>query len=138
MARIVVVGAGLSGLAAAARLARLRHEVIVCERASDPGGAAGRHERDGFAFDTGPTLLHLPAVYRDLFVKTGRNAPLESVLELRPIEPAVRWRFADSTTVDLPDASRAGAMDAVPAAFGSAAATQWDEFVATGDAVWAQ
>jgi len=138
VARVVVVGAGIAGLAVAARLARLQHRVTVCERGSGPGGAAGRLERDGFAFDTGPTLLHLPAGYRDLFVKTGRNAPLERVLELRPASPAVRWQFADGTAVELPNASRAGVTEALAAAFGSAAAREWDSFVATGDAVWAQ
>lgn len=138
MARIVVIGAGLSGLAAAARLARLRHEVIVCERGSGPGGAAGRHESDGFGFDTGPTLLNLPAAYRDLFVKTGKNAPLESVLELAPVEPAVCWRFADGTRIELPNASRAGAMDAITGAFSASAAAGWDRLIATGNEVWAE
>jgi phytoene dehydrogenase-like protein len=138
LARVVVIGAGLSGLAAAARLARLRHDVTVVERSAGPGGAAGRLERDGFAFDTGPTLLHLPAGWRDLFVKTGRNAPLEAVLELRPVDPAVRWEFADGSAVDLPNATRAGVGDALTAAFGPTAAAQWDAFIATGDEVWAQ
>lgn len=138
MARVLVVGAGLSGLAVAARLARLRHEVTVLERTSGPGGAAGRLERDGFGFDLGPSLVHLPAAYRDLFVKTGKNAPLESLLELRPVPTAVRWEFADGTSVDLPNASRAGTMDALSAALGASAADQWDRFIATGDEVWAQ
>jgi phytoene dehydrogenase-like protein len=138
MARVVVVGAGVSGLAAAARLARLRHDVVVCERNGGPGGQAGRFERDGFAFDTGPTLVQLPAGLRDLFIKTGKTAPLESVLDLRPVDPAVRWSFADGTVVDLPHAGRAGAMDALAAAFSPAAARGWDSFLATGDAVWEQ
>ena len=138
MARVVVIGAGLSGLAVAARLARLRHDVTVIERAAGPGGAAGRLERDGFGFDTGPTLLQLPAGWRDLFVKTGRNNPLETVLELRPVDPAVRWEFADGSVVDLPNATRAGVGDALTAAFGPAAAAQWDAFLATGDEVWAR
>jgi phytoene dehydrogenase-like protein len=138
MARVVVVGAGVSGLAVAARLARLRHDVVVCERSAGPGGRAGRFERDGFAFDTGPTLVHMPAGMRDLFVKTGKTAPLETVLELRPAEPAVRWQFADGTVVDLANATRAGAMDALRATLGPAAATGWDDFLAEGEGVWQQ
>jgi phytoene dehydrogenase-like protein len=138
MARVVVIGAGVSGLAAAARLARLRHDVLVCERDPGPGGQAGRFERDGFAFDTGPTLVHMPAAMRDLFVKTGKTAPLETVLELRPAEPAVRWQFADGTVVDLPNATRAGTMQALNTALGRAAAKGWDEFLAEGDGVWQQ
>src|SRR6185437_10448374 len=138
MARVVVVGAGVSGLAVAARLARLRHDVVVCERSPGPGGQAGRFARDGFTFDTGPTLVHMPAGMRDLFVKTGKTAPLDTVLELRPAEPAVRWQFADGTVVDLPNATRAGAVDALTAALGPAAARGWDEFLAEGEEVWQQ
>ncbi|GMA89132.1 hypothetical protein GCM10025868_43820 [Angustibacter aerolatus] len=71
MARVVVVGAGMGGLAAAARLSAQGHEVTVCEQADVVGGKLGWFERDGFGFDTGPSLLTLPAVYRDLFLKTG-------------------------------------------------------------------
>lgn len=137
MARVVVIGAGVSGLAAAARLARFRHDVLVLERAGVPGGQAGRYERDGFAFDTGPTLLHLPATYRDLFIKTGKTAPLESVLGLEPVDPAIRWHFPDGTRVELPNASRAGTMEAISAALGPAAAQQWDAFLAAGQELWA-
>ena len=76
MARIAVIGAGMGAMAAAARLAVAGHRVVVYERAATYGGAVGRFEREGFAFDTGPGLLQLPAVYRDLFVKTGKE-PLE-------------------------------------------------------------
>ncbi len=75
MARVVVVGAGMAGLAVAARLAALGHEVVVCEQAETWGGKLGTFSRDGFTFDTGPSLLTLPDVYRDLFLATGR--PLE-------------------------------------------------------------
>lgn len=136
MARVVVIGAGLSGLAVATRLARLRHDVVVCERTASPGGQAGRFARDGFSFDTGPTVVHMPAGYRDLFIKTGKTTPLESVLELEPVDPGVRWRFSDGTTVDLPTASRAGTMDAIGAAFGAGSADGWDAFLAAGGDIW--
>ena len=54
MSRVVVVGAGVGGLAAAVRCAEAGHAVTVLEAAATPGGKAGRLERDGFAFDTGP------------------------------------------------------------------------------------
>ena len=76
--------------------------------------------RDGFAFDTGPGLLTLPAVYRDLFVKTGRR-PLEDSLDLVEVNPASRHLFADGTDLTLPNASRSGTIAAMDAAFGRAA-----------------
>ena len=136
MARVVVIGAGLSGLAAAARLARLKHDVILCERGSGPGGQAGRYERDGFAFDTGPTTLTMPASYRDLFIKTGKTTPIENYLDLAPVEPPVRWSFADGTRVDLPNASPGGRMEAIGAAFGPDAAQAWENFLRCGETVW--
>src|SRR5262245_35988056 len=104
MAGIAVVGAGMGALAAAARLAVAGHRVTVYERSADYGGGVRRFERDGFGFDTGPGLLHLPAVYRDLFMKTGKE-PLERCVELSQIDPAGRHLFADGTELSLPNAS---------------------------------
>ena len=66
MSRVVVVGAGVGGLAVAIRLAQLGHDVEVHERAPVAGGKLAVHERDGFRFDTGPSLLTLPQVFDDL------------------------------------------------------------------------
>ncbi|HEY9368144.1 NAD(P)/FAD-dependent oxidoreductase [Streptomyces sp.] len=135
MARIAVIGAGLGALAAAARLAVAGHKVTVYERTATYGGAVGRFERDGFAFDTGPGLLHLPAVYRDLFVKTGKE-PLESCVELTQVDPASRHVFADGTTVDLPNASRAGTLSALDAALGEGAGERWGDFLGRAREAW--
>ena len=55
MARVVVVGGGYGGLASAARLAKLGHDVTVLEARDTLGGALGTIERDGFTWDAGPT-----------------------------------------------------------------------------------
>lgn len=134
MARVVVVGAGMGGLAVAARLARLRHEVTVCEQASVVGGKVGSYSRDGFTFDTGPSMLTLPAVYRDLFRKTGR--PLEKVLDLVPVDPATSYRFPDGTALHLPNASRARTRRALVETLGEAAADDWLRLLDRGGAMW--
>ena len=100
MARVVVVGAGLGGLAAAARLAAAGHTVTVLEQAPEVGGKLGWFARDGHGFDTGPSLVTLPQVLRDLFAATG--APLDDVLDLVRLDPAVTYRFADGTRVAVP------------------------------------
>ncbi|WP_129839329.1 NAD(P)/FAD-dependent oxidoreductase [Streptomyces sp. RFCAC02] len=134
MARIVVVGAGMGALAAAARLAVAGHRVTVVERGGGHGGAVGRFERDGFAFDTGPGLLHLPAVWRDLFVKTGRRELAECV-PLHRVDPLAEHRFADGTAVRLP-AARGGAVQAVEAAFGAGAGERWAELLGRARETW--
>ncbi|MFP3990772.1 NAD(P)/FAD-dependent oxidoreductase [Streptomyces sp. E11-3] len=135
MARIAVIGAGMGAMAAAARLAVAGHRVVVFERADTYGGALGRYARDGFGFDTGPGLLPLPAVYRDLFIKTGKQ-PLEDVVELVQVEPAVCHVFADGTEVRLPNASRAGAVDALDAALGAGAGERWGTVMNRAREAW--
>ncbi|BFV59772.1 NAD(P)/FAD-dependent oxidoreductase [Kitasatospora sp. CMC57] len=135
MARIVIIGAGMSGLAAAARLATLGHRVTVCEAGPTYGGEIGRYERDGFAFDTGPTLLALPAVYRDLALKTGKE-PLEQLVELSPVEPESRHLFPDGTDLLLPNASRGGVVQALDTAFGPGSGERWSEVMNRARTVW--
>ncbi|KUN86562.1 phytoene dehydrogenase [Streptomyces bungoensis] len=135
MARIAVIGAGMGAMAAAARLAVAGHRVVVYERGGTYGGAVGRFERDGFAFDTGPGLLTLPAVYRDLFVKTGKE-PLEDVVDLVQVDPAARHVFADGTRVSLPNASRAGVVSALDEALGAGAGQRWGDFLVRAREAW--
>ncbi|MGI8673994.1 MAG: phytoene desaturase family protein [Thermoleophilaceae bacterium] len=97
--RIAVLGAGVGGLAAGARLAALGHRVTVLEQAATPGGKCGRVEVGGYAFDSGPSLLTMPWVLADLFADTG--AALEDELELLRVEPGTEYRFADGSSVAL-------------------------------------
>jgi phytoene desaturase len=135
MARIAVIGAGLGALAASARLSAAGHQVTVYERSETYGGGVRRYERDRFRFDTGPGLLHLPAVYRDLFLKTGRE-PLEKRVELVQLDPAIRHVFADGTAVSLPPASRAGVIDALDSALGTGTGERWTDMLSRARTVW--
>ncbi|MGV4924301.1 NAD(P)/FAD-dependent oxidoreductase [Streptomyces sp. BHT-5-2] len=135
MAGIAVIGAGMGAMAAAARLAVAGHRVAVFERGATYGGAVGRFERDGFAFDTGPGLLHLPAVYRDLFVKTGRE-PLEQCVELTQVDPASRHVFPDGTVATLPNASRAGVLAALDEALGAGRGERWSDLMVRAREAW--
>ncbi|MFE0511836.1 phytoene desaturase family protein [Streptomyces sp. NPDC058964] len=135
MARIAVIGAGMGAMTAAARLAVAGHRVVVYERTDTYGGAVRRFERDGFRFDTGPGLLPLPAVYRDLFVKTGKE-PLEACVELTQVDPSSRHVFADGTEVSLPNASRAGVVSALDEALGSGTGQRWGDFLVRAREAW--
>jgi phytoene desaturase len=134
VSRVVVVGAGLGGLAAAARLARQRHQVVVVEAADTVGGKIGRLERGGFAWDTGPSLVTLPATLRDLFLKTGK--PLETAVELELLEPLAHYRWADGTVLDLPNAGVADVSAAFAAALGGDAGEEWTRFYEHASKLW--
>ena len=134
MSRVVVIGAGMGGLAAAARLAAQGHQVTVFEQGAHAGGKLRTWQQDGFAFDTGPSLLTLPAVYRDLFLKTGRA--LERVVDLQPVEQAFGYHFADGSRVVLPGADPAKCAAALGDAFGSDAAADWRALMARAAAMW--
>ena len=132
MSRVVVVGAGVGGLAAAARLAHQGHDVTICEAAQTVGGKLGLVEREGFRFDTGPSLVTMPQVFRDLFTDTG-GWPCE--LALVPLEPLARYRFADGTAFDASsdlDEHCARLDDALGAGNGE----DWRAFTARAKRVW--
>ncbi len=134
MARVVVIGSGMGGMAVAARLAVKGHDVTVVEQAATYGGKLGSFERDGFVFDTGPSLLTLPAVYRDLFLKTGR--PLEESVDLVDLDPAFGYRFPDGTTVDLPGVDAGTCARVLGDALGGSAEADWRAFMARAAAIW--
>jgi len=134
VARVVVIGAGMGGMAAAARLAVKRHDVTVIEQSGTYGGKLGTFERDRFVFDTGPSLLTLPAVYRDLFNKTG--AGLDETVDLVELEPAFRYRFPDGITVEMPGVDSARCAVALGDALGGTAYDDWSAFMRRASDIW--
>lgn len=133
-----MVGAGVGGLAAAARLAALGHEVTVCESAPAVGGKLGLVTTDvrgagTFRFDTGPSLLTMPQVLRDLFAETG-GWPGD--LEVERLDPIARYRFADGSGFDARDG-----LDALCAeldrALGAGSGEDWRGFHARAERIWA-
>jgi phytoene desaturase len=140
VAVVVVVGAGMGGMAAAARLSAQGHSVTVVEQAAAAGGKLATYRRDGFAFDTGPSLLTLPAVYRDLFLKTAvrrADAALEDHVDLRPLDPAFGYRWADGTQAVLPGTNTNRVARALGEALGGSAAADWERFSHRAAAIWA-
>jgi phytoene desaturase len=126
VSRVVVVGAGVGGLAAAVRCLQAGHAVTVLEAAGSPGGKAGRLERDGYGFDTGPSLLTMPWVFEELL---GDDLP-----ELLRVEPVTRYRFADGSTVDL-SADLPVALSALEA-WSPGAGDDWARFLGVCAGMW--
>jgi diapolycopene oxygenase len=97
--RVVVVGGGLGGLAAACTLAARGYAVTLCERNAWVGGKAAVLAEQGFRFDMGPTILTIPGVLKRIFAEAGRD--LESALDLVPLDPQWRSFFNDGSRLDL-------------------------------------
>src|SRR6478735_9181324 len=127
MSRVVVIGAGLGGLAAAVRLAKLGHDVTLLERTDTLGGALSAVTEDGFTWDAGPSYTLLPAVVRDLFRKSGR--PLERELDLVPLDLVREHRFQDGTSLRLPH-GRAAQLEAFEG-LGRGLGQRWVDHVAS-------
>jgi phytoene desaturase len=96
--RIVVIGSGFGGLAAAIRLAARGHQTTILEKRDQPGGRAYVYRQDGFIFDGGPTVITAPWLIADLFTLTDRRA--EDYFTLVPLDPFYRIFFADGERFD--------------------------------------
>ncbi len=91
----------MGGLAAAIRLAAAGHRVEVFEKNERIGGKLNLLERDGYRWDTGPSLITMPFVYHSLFAAAGKR--LEDYVELQPVEPICRYWWPDGTRLDASD-----------------------------------
>ena len=132
--RIVVIGAGIGGMCTAARLSRAGHRVSLYE-ASDRVGGKCRTEWIGrYAFDTGPYLLTIPAVYRDFFQRTG--AQMGMVLTLEAVDPSFDYRFHDGKSVSFTNLSRKSTLESITQSFGAEAAEQWNAVLNRAERMW--
>jgi phytoene desaturase len=95
--RVVVVGAGLGGLSAAAHLVGQGHEVSIIERDSSPGGRAGLFAAQGYRIDTGPAVLTMPDLLASVFAAAGRE--MSDFVTLRPVDPMYRAVFSDGSQI---------------------------------------
>ena len=124
--KVVIVGAGLGGLAAALRLQGLGCEVTVLEQCEAPGGRAARLRTDGFTWDTGPSLITMPWVLEEAFAAGGLD--LHREVTLRRLDPMYRIRWAGETrTFDFSDDSER--LQAEVAQFSSSDARRVDGFL---------
>lgn len=96
---VIIVGGGLGGLSAAIHLRIAGFEAVILEANEKVGGRANILERDGFRFDTGPSLLNYPWVFEQLFAAAGRK--LQDYVKLLPVDPSVTFRWANGVHLSL-------------------------------------
>jgi len=102
--RVAIVGGGLGGLAAGVRLRLAGFRVTLFEANALVGGRANLIEREGFRFDTGPSLLNYPWVFEELFAAAGRD--LRDYVRLLPVDPSITFRWEDGTRFTLSSDAR--------------------------------
>lgn len=95
----LVIGAGIGGIATAARLAKNGYDVTVLEKESTPGGRANQIIKDGHRFDIGPTLFLMPEVWEETFASLGET--MSDHLDLRRIDPTYKVHFDDGLQLEL-------------------------------------
>ncbi len=86
--KIIVIGSGFGGLAAAARLAAKGHDVQLFEKRDQLGGRAYQYHMNGFKFDGGPTVITAPYIFDEIFEAAGRKR--EDYFQLVPLDPFYR------------------------------------------------
>src|SRR6478672_6275149 len=94
--RTAVIGAGFSGISAAAYLAKAGHNVDAFERNSTAGGRARQFAtHDGFVFDMGPSWYWMPGVFDKFFADFGYKA--SDFFELQLLDPAFEMVFKEGS-----------------------------------------
>lgn len=97
---IIVIGAGFSGLAAAATLADAGYTVKVLEKNSIPGGRARKFTSEGFTFDMGPSWYWMPDIFENYFASFGKK--VSDYYRLLRINPSYKIYFGPGDEVVLP------------------------------------
>lgn len=93
--KIMVLGAGVAGLAAGIRLLVQGYDVEICERLPQAGGKMNQIKGAGFTFDLGPTIIMMPDIYREVFIYAGKNP--QDYLSMKRLDPMYVLNFPDGT-----------------------------------------
>lgn len=97
--KVIIIGAGIGGLATANLLAKAGYQVVVYEQLDGPGGRAGILKQDGFTFDTGPSWYLMPEVFEHYFELLGHN--ISEQLHLRQLKPAYKVFYEDTSSITI-------------------------------------
>lgn len=98
--KVIVIGAGFSGLAAASVLAQEGFDVTVLEKNSTPGGRARKFAENGFTFDMGPSWYWMPDVFEKFFALFNKTP--QDYYQLQRLDPSYRFYFGKDEIVDVP------------------------------------
>jgi phytoene desaturase len=97
--KVIIIGAGIGGIATAGALAKKGYQVTIMEKNGHPGGRCGSYERDGHRFDIGATFLMMPGVYEEAFKAAGKN--MWDAMRLHRIDPVYRVKFKGKREIEF-------------------------------------
>lgn len=98
--KVIVIGAGFSGLSSACTLAQMGYDVEVFEKNNKPGGRASQLEEEGYLFDKGPSWYWLPDVFEDFFARFNKRPG--DYYQLTRLSPSYRVYFGENDVIDVP------------------------------------
>lgn len=98
--KIIVIGSGFAGLAAACCLAKDGFDVTILEKNDCPGGRARKFETDGFVFDMGPSWYWMPDVFEQFFALFDKK--VSDYYDLVRLDPSYQVFFGKNDVVDIP------------------------------------
>ncbi len=100
MKRVIVIGAGIAGMSAAATLAKEGHQVTIVEKNHQAGGRINKFSAEGYNFDMGPSWYWMPQVFEDFYQKFGYTT--SDFYQLTRLDPSYKVIFNNRETIDIP------------------------------------
>lgn len=98
--KVIVIGAGFSGLSTATELADKGYEVMIVEKNEQAGGRARVFKEQGFTFDMGPSWYWMPDIFDNYFARFGKKT--SDYYTLKRLDPSYSVILSDSEVVDMP------------------------------------
>lgn len=99
MKKVIVVGAGAAGLAAAIRLQHEGYNVHLYEKNEQVGGKMYQIKEQGFTFDVGPTIVMMPEIYREVFEQCGKDP--DQYIPMKKVDPMLSLNFPNEETLNM-------------------------------------
>ncbi|WP_245935643.1 phytoene desaturase family protein [Sediminitomix flava] len=100
MRKVIVIGAGFSGLSSATTLAHAGYDVTVVEKHDQAGGRARFFENSGFKFDMGPSWYWMPEVFENYFNYFDRS--VSDYYTLERLSPSYKVYWGNGEADEIP------------------------------------
>ncbi len=97
---VVIIGAGVAGLAASCCLAQAGFEVVILEKLQTPGGRARQFKEQGYTFDMGPSWYWMPEVFERFFAKFQQST--SDFYQLQRLDPSYQLIFHHAEKISMP------------------------------------